>query len=68
MPLVLSRDHASLVELKDYYGELCTDNTYTEPEPIEHGKDHVMPEITELQAWNSFKQIRKTATGPDGIP
>ena len=39
-----------------------------EPAPIELGEDHVIPEITERQAWNSLQQVSKTATGPDGIP
>lgn len=34
------------------------------PEPFEIGDD----QITERQAWNSLQQIRKTTTGPDGIP
>lgn len=65
--MVLSRDHAFLEELNDYFGELCTDNTYMEPEPLEIENDHMIPEITESQAWNSHQQRRKTATGPDGI-
>ena len=67
--MVLSLDHASLEELNVYFGELCTDNTYTlKPEPLELGEDHVIPDTSERQAWNSLQQIRKTATGPDGIP
>ena len=66
--MVLSLDHASLEELNDYFGELCSENTYMEPAPIELGEDHVIPEITERQAWNSLQQVSKTATGPDGIP
>ena len=65
--MVLSLDHTFLEELNDYFGELCTDNTYMEPEPLEIENDHMIPEITESQAWNSLQQRRKTATGPDGI-
>lgn len=65
--MVLSLDHAFLEELNDYFGELCTDNTYMEPEPLKIENDHMIPEITVSQAWNSLQQRRKTATGPDGI-
>ena len=27
-----------------------------------------VPEITEIQVWNSLKNLKKTATGPDQIP
>ena len=37
--MVLSLDHASLEELNDYFGELCSENTYMEPAPIELGED-----------------------------
>ena len=66
--MVLSLDHASLEELNDYFGELWSENTYMEPAPIELGEDHVIPEITKRQAWNSLQQVSKTATGPDRIP
>ena len=65
--MVLSLDHAFLEELNDYFGELCTYNTYMEPEPLKIENDHMIPEITVLQAWNSLQQRRKTATGPDDI-
>ena len=39
--MILSLDQASLEELNDYFGELRTDNSYTEPEPIELGEEHV---------------------------
>ena len=38
------------------------------PAPIELGEDHVIPEITEGQAWNSLQQVSKTATGSERIP
>ena len=66
--MVLSLDHASLEELNDYFGELCSENTYMAPAPIELGEDHVIPEITKRQAWNSLQQVSKRATGPDRIP
>lgn len=65
--MVLSLDHAFLEELNDYFGELCTDNTYMEPEPLKIENDHMIPEITVSQAWNSLQQRRKTVTGPDDI-
>ena len=65
--MVLSLDHAFLEELNDYFGELCTDNTYMEPEPLKIENDHMIPEITVSQAWNSLQQRRTTATGPDDI-
>ena len=61
--MVLSLDHASLEELNDYFGELCSENTYMAPAPIELGEDHVIPEITKRQAWNSLQKVIKTATG-----
>lgn len=37
-------------------------------EPRELSEDHMITEITERQAWNSLQQVRKTTTGPDGVP
>lgn len=53
--MVLSLDHAFLEELNDYFGELCTENTYMEPEPLEIENDHMIPEITVSQEWNSLQ-------------
>ena len=65
---VTSLDHNSLCELNNYFGKLCTDETYVEPELLEIGDDTEIPTITEQQVWNCLRSIKKTATGPDSIP
>ena len=65
---VTSLDHNSHCKLNNYFGKLCTDETYVEPELLEIGDDTEIPTITKQQAWNCLRSIKRTATGPDSIP
>ena len=64
----LSLGHYELNALNDYFGDLCTDHAYRKPTPLEISEDQEVPEISERQVLNSLMRIKKTATGPDGIP
>lgn len=61
-------DRQSLVEQDDYFAELRCDTAYKQPTPaqVENGP-HVL-EISERHVWNCLQHLKKTATGPDGIP
>ena len=61
-------DRHLLVELNDYFANLCQDTSYVEPIPMVIGDDVNVPEISEIQVWNNLKHLKKTATGPDLIP
>ena len=65
---VLSLDHDSLRELNNYFAELCTDDVYTAPTPLEIGEEVEIPTVSERVVWNTLQRIKKTATGPDAIP
>ena len=65
---VLSLDHVSLRELNNYLAELCTDDVYTAPTPLEIGEEVEIPTVSERVVWNTLQRIKKTATGPDAIP
>ena len=65
---VLSLDHDSLRELNNYFAELCTDDVYTAPKPLEIGEEVEIPTVSERVVWNTLQRIKKTATGPDAIP
>ena len=51
-------DMQSLVELNDYFAELCWDSAYKQPTPAQ------VPEISERQVWNCLQHLEETATGP----
>ena len=65
---VLSLDHDSLRELNNYFAELCTDDVYMAPTPLEIGEEVEIPIVSERVVWNILQRIKKTATGPDAIP
>ena len=44
---VLSLDLDSLRELNNYFAELCTDDVYTAPTPLEIGKEVEIPTVSE---------------------
>ena len=64
----ITLEHCSLRELNIYFGNLCTDDFYVNPEFQEIGDDVKIPLINEWQVWNSLRHIKKTAMGPDSIP
>ena len=61
-------DKQSLVELNDYFADLCWDTAYKQPTPaqVENGVQAL--KISERQVWNYLRLLKKTATGPDDIP
>ena len=61
-------DRPLLVELNDYFANLCQDTSYVEPIPMITGDNVNVPEILGIQVWNNSKHLKKTATGPDLIP
>ena len=61
-------DKQFLGSLNEYFAELCQDLEYTKPIFLSIADDIEVPEITEIQVWNSLKNLKKTATGPDQIP
>ena len=54
--------------LNDYFGSLCTDDSYIEPLPVTIDDSVQVPEISELQVWQSLCKLKRTAVGPDNIP
>ena len=58
----------SLIELNDYFAELCWDTAYKQPTPALVESRVQVPEISERQVWNCLQHLKKTATGPDLIP
>ena len=61
-------NETSLTRLNQFFSELCQDEYYVEPTPLIVDTTVNIPEVTEMQVWNSLRKIKKTATGPDGIP
>ena len=61
-------DRNSLMELNDYFANLCQDTSYVAPTPMEICEDVNAPEISEIQVWNNLRHMKKSATGPDLIP
>ena len=61
-------DSERLEQLNDYFGSLCTDDSYIEPLPVTIDDSVQVPEISELQVWQSLCKLKRTAVGPDNIP
>ena len=49
-------DDESLAQLKDYFGRLCTDDTYANASPIAIGSNINIPEIAEHEFWNVLSE------------
>ncbi|XP_068757446.1 uncharacterized protein [Montipora capricornis] len=64
----MSLSNEELCELNEYFSNLCTDNSYTEPSYVAIDDDEEVPELTELQVWNCLTHLKNTAMGPDRIP
>ena len=54
--------------MNDYFHELWTDLNYIAPVDVVAGSEIEEPEIPERLVWKSLSNIKRTATGPDGIP
>ena len=52
-------DDESLAQLNDYFGRLCTDDTYVNASPIAIGSNINIPEITEHEFWNVLSKINR---------
>ena len=64
----LNLEERFLSSLNEYFAELCDDPEYVKPNLLTIADDIEVPEITEIQVWNSLRNLKKTATGPDQIP
>ena len=67
-PKFINLDDSSLDRLNEYFGQLCHDDNYTRPTDVEIAQDIQAPELSIRQVWNSLKDLKRTATGPDNIP
>ena len=48
---------------------MCNDENYVEPVPLEvNSETHLPPELQEFDVMLALSRIKKTATGPDGVP
>ena len=59
-----------LAGLYDYFGDLCNDENYVKPVPLEvNPKTHPPPELQEFDVMMALSKIKKkNATGLDGLP
>ena len=58
---IAALDDESLAQLNDYFGRLCTDDTYVNASPIAIGSNINIPEITEHEFWNVLSKIKRAA-------
>ena len=62
-------ENGFLAGLYDYFGDLCNDENYVKPVPLEvNPKTHPPPELQEFDVMMALSKILKTATGPDRLP
>ena len=61
-------DNTFANQLTDYFHELSTDQNYIAPVDVVVGSQNEAPETPERLVWKSLSNIKRTATGPDGIP
>ena len=54
--------------MNDYFGKLCHDENYIKPTPMEIPDNEEVPQLSEFMVFNALSKIKRTATGPDGIP
>ena len=52
----------------NFFLDLCHDDKCVEPAPVVVDASVNIPEVTEMQVWNTLRKIKTTATGPDCIP
>ena len=55
-----SLDNQTLQDLNNYFGDLCFDSDYIEPNLMEIRENCEVPEISERQVWNVLKGLKKT--------
>ena len=61
-------DNDFVHNLNDYFGKLCHDENYIKPTPVEIPDNEEVPQLSEFMVFNALSKIKRTATGPDGIP
>ena len=61
-------DNTFANQLNNYFHELCTNLNYIAQVDVVVGSEIEEPDIPERLVWKSFSNIKRTATGPDGIP
>ena len=64
----LSLDKDFVQTLNLYFGNLCYDEHYIKPTTMEIDDATSAPQLTLTQVFYTLTKIKKTATGPDGIP
>ena len=64
----LSLDKNFVQDFNTYFGNLCYDDNYISPTPMEIVHNASIPQLTTSQVFNTLSKIKKSATGPDGIP
>ena len=62
-------DKKFLAGLKNFFEDLCTDDHYSEPAPLVIDcETRPPPRLREHDVLLALSKIKKTASGPDGIP
>ena len=64
----LSLDKDFVQNLNLYFGNLCYDDHYIKPTTMEIDDATSASQLTLTQVFYTLTKIKKTATGPDGIP
>lgn len=54
-------------ELNNHYTNISTEENYVEPTPMS-GPSTSCPFLSEMDIHTALKKLKKTATGPDGLP
>lgn len=65
---ILNLENYFVYSLNDYFGKLCHDDNYIKPTPMEIPDNEEVPQLSELMVFKALSKIKRTATGPDGIP
>ena len=61
-------DNDFIFGLNDYFGDICFDREYSKPVPAEIDVNTPAPQLSTFQVFLALSRIKRTATGPDGIP
>ena len=63
-----SFDEASVRELNHYFANLCHDEDYIRPVPMDITEHIPAPQLTLSQVYYALLKTKQTSTGPDNIP
>lgn len=63
-----SFDEDSVRERNDYFANLCHDEDYTRPVPMDITENIPVPQLTMSQVYYALLKTKQTSTGPDSIP